>query len=85
MSTRQGAQTVRHILPRCPGLNHLRPRLIATARCEDFHRILSTQGSAQAAARMIIRSGLLAQFRLADEIDKEGDHREILPRLERWK
>jgi reverse transcriptase-like protein len=79
-----GAQTVRHVLLQCPQLSHLRPHLIAVARCEDLHRILSTPGSAQAAARMLIRSGLLAQFHLADEIDREGDNRAPLPGLDYW-
>jgi len=81
---RYGVQTVRHILLRCPQLNHLRPHLIATARCEDLYRILSTPESAQEAARMVIRSGLLTQFRLADEIDREGDPLTPLPELECW-
>ena len=72
------------VLPRCPQLNHLRPHLIATARCEDLYRILSTPESAQEAARMVIRSGLLAQFRLADEIDRAGDPQAPLPGLECW-
>ena len=78
------AQTVRHILLQCPLLGQLRPSLIATARCENLLRILSSPESAQEAARMVIRSGLLAQFRLADDIDKEGDTRIPLPGLDTW-
>ena len=76
------AQTVRHILLHCPNLDHLRPRLIQAARCEDLRRILTRKESAREAARMLIYSGLLAQFRLANNIDKEERPREELPTLD---
>ena len=80
----QNAQTVRHIILHCPDLNHLRPDMIAEAQCEDLHRILSSRKGAKAAARMLIRSGLLAQFHLVARTEKEGKHDAPLPDLEYW-
>jgi len=66
------AQTVRHVILYCPLLVHLRAEMIEAARSEDLTEILTSQHGSQAAVRMLLRSGLLGQFRLANEISEDN-------------
>ena len=60
------AQTVRHILLQCPLYN--RENMLREAGTQELDRLLSQEKSAQAAARWFIRSGILEQFRVANQI-----------------
>jgi hypothetical protein len=62
-------QTVHHILLWCPQFS--RGGLIAQSRSERTEEILGRKKSAQAAARWLIETGVLAQFQVAKEISKE--------------
>jgi hypothetical protein len=77
------AQTVHHILFFCPRLE--RTELAAQCPSETLEEVLSRKRSAQAAARWLVASGVLAQFRVARAIDRE-DVRGYQPfqRLENW-
>jgi hypothetical protein len=63
------AQTVRHVLLRCP--RHERIGLIQTCGIERIDDILSRPASAKHAARWFIRTGILDQFRVAVGIAEE--------------
>jgi hypothetical protein len=78
------AQTVRHILLHCPDTAALRPQMIVAAPSETLQKILSHPQSARAAARLLISSGLLAQFHLAHQIHLEGPSRHSIPDLDDW-
>ena len=62
-------QTVRHIVLHCP----IYERLELLQRCgsERLDEILSRPASAAYAARWLVKSGALAQFRLSNEISEE--------------
>jgi hypothetical protein len=64
-------QTVRHILLHCPKLAQQRIELIRDTGSENLQAILTHTASAQAAARWFIRCNILAQFRVAREIEGE--------------
>ena len=64
------AQTVRHLLLHCPRLN--RVELLTQCGTERFEEILGRPQCAQYAARWLVRSGELKQFRVADEIAREN-------------
>ena len=66
------AQTVRHILLHCPDLVNLRAEMLEIAQTENLEEILSSRAGSQAAVHMLLRSGLLGQFRVANEIAKES-------------
>ena len=65
-------QTVRHFLLYCPNFADLHAKMLETARSENLEEILSSGTGAQAAVRMLLRSGILGQFRLANEIAEEN-------------
>ena len=46
--------------------------MLETARSENLVKILSSGTGAQAAVRMLLRSGILSQFRLANKIAEEN-------------
>lgn len=64
-------QTVRHTLLFCPRHSSTRAGFLSEAGSEDLTTILSKPASAHLAARWLIESGALAQFRLAQEIEGE--------------
>ena len=66
-------QTVRHILLHCPRLLQQRAELIRDTGSEHLQAILTHTASAQAAVRWFIRCNILAQFRVAREINGEDD------------
>ena len=66
------AQTVRHILLHCPDLVNLRAEMLEIAQTENLEEILSSRAGSQAAVHMLLRSGLLGQFQVANEIAKES-------------
>ena len=78
------AQTVRHIMLHCPKYEQQRLDLIRETQSEYLHRILSNTASAHAAARWIVRCGILQQFSVAREIELEDATKYVpLPTLER--
>jgi hypothetical protein len=79
------AQTVRNIILHCPEMAELRPQLIEAAPSENLQKIPSHPQSERAAARLLLSSGLLAQFHLAHQIHLEGPSRHFLPELDDWR
>jgi hypothetical protein len=78
-------QTVRHVLMFCPNTALLRDRFRREARTMSLGTALSTPYGAQAAARLLVDSGLMAQFQVAKEVEAEDtrDYRP-LPGLQTW-
>jgi hypothetical protein len=78
-------QTVQHILTFCPNIAGLWDRFRHEAYTEDMDATLYTPWGAQAAARLLVNSELMAQFRVAKEVKSE-DRRgyQPLPGLETW-
>jgi hypothetical protein len=68
------AQTVRHVLLHCP--RHDRVGLIRACNTENWDEILMRPECAQHAARWLVKSGALAQFKVAAEVAEE--------RIEEW-
>ena len=66
-------QTVRHVLMMCPLHSNARADLVRRTDSEDVRRMLSTPEKAQATARWFVQQGILRQFDLAREIEKEGE------------
>lgn len=60
-------QDVKHVLLFCSMHSEIRPSLIREAGTTDFNQILGTIQGAKAAARWLVRSGILNQFSLARE------------------
>jgi hypothetical protein len=58
----EGAMTVRHVLLRCPTWRVIREEELGVFR-GDIKRILNTSSGATAAIRLILRTGLLDQFK----------------------
>jgi len=73
------AQTVRHVLLQCP--LHNREDMLREARTQELDKLLSREKSAQAAARWFICSGILEQFRAANQITREdrSEYRALRP------
>ena len=63
------AQTVRHILLHCPRVE--RTDLIVRCGTERMEEILGRPECARHAARWLVRSGIMEQFRAAAEIEQE--------------
>jgi hypothetical protein len=63
------AQTVRHVVLHCP--RYERVSLLEQCGTARLDEILSRPASAKHAARWLIRSGVLEQFRVAKEIEEE--------------
>ena len=68
------AQTVRHVLLHCP--RHNRVGLVRACNTENWDEILTRPECAQYAARWLVKSGAMAQFKVAAEIAEE--------RIEEW-
>lgn len=60
-------QDVRHILIFCPNLDQIRPQLFEQAETKDARKMLTTLKGIRAAARWMVRSGVLGQYSLAKE------------------
>jgi hypothetical protein len=74
------AETVRHVLLECN--RYPREDLLQSAGTEDKEKMLSQRKGAHAAARWLVESGALQQFKIAKEIDKiDLSRRRALPRL----
>ncbi len=58
-------QTAKHILMHCPDWTHLRPKMLREAGLTDYRIIVSTAKGLRAAARMMMETELLEQFRVA--------------------
>lgn len=58
-------QTAKHILAHCPTQAHLRPDLLGDTGIMDYHRLTSTSKGLRAAARCMMKTGLLEQFNVA--------------------
>ena len=59
---------MRHFLLYCPDFKDLCVKMLETAQSDNLEDILTLETGTQAAVRMLLRSGILAQFRLAHEI-----------------
>ena len=61
---------MRHFLLHCLDFVDLYIKMLEIAQLENLVDILTLDTGARAAVRMLLRSGILAQFRLAHEIAK---------------
>src|SRR5215469_6422214 len=76
-------QTIKYVFFGCPRFNA--SSVVQVARMDNLTRILSNAASARAAARCFVQAGLLKEFQLAEEIDREDlDEYRPLPEPERW-
>jgi len=68
----EAAQTVRHVVLHCPrhGRNE-RLRLLERCGTERLDEVLSRPASAAHAARWLLATGVLGQFKVAREIQEE--------------
>jgi len=75
------AQTVRHVLLHCPKYRNERPGLLGQTGSEDLKEMLSRPKSARAAARWLVKQGVLRQFDTANQIEEEDttDHNPFQP------
>ena len=71
----QGTQTLKHICIFCPELQRNRYQLFLTAGSNSWEEISSTKRGLLATARWLIREGVLEQFSLAREEEKEREER----------
>jgi len=62
-------QTVHHVLFQCP--QYQRADFIAQCASEHLQNVLSNKRSAQAAAKWLVQSGALTQFRAIRAMDAE--------------
>jgi hypothetical protein len=67
----QTAQTVRHVVLHCP--RHNRQQLLERCGTERLDEILSRPASAAHAARWLIASGAMEQFKVTREIQQEKE------------
>lgn len=58
-------QTAKHILMHCPDWTHLRSRMLRDAGSTDYRIIVSITKDLRAAAKMMMGTELLEQFRVA--------------------
>ena len=63
---------MRHFLLYCPDFVDLRVKILEMAQLENLVDILTLDTGARATVRMLLCSGILAQFRLAYEIAKNS-------------
>jgi hypothetical protein len=63
----QSPETVRHVLLQCSRFQNSRPGLFQQAGTEDIQALLTKRDGARIAARWLVRSGALEQFRVAME------------------
>ena len=75
---------MRHFLLYCLDFVDLRVKMLETAQLENLVDILTSDTSARAAVRMLLRSGILAQFRLAHKIAKNPTLTIPLQDLDSW-
>ena len=61
-----------YILLYCPDLVNLYTKMLEIAQIENLKEILSSQAGSQAAVHMLLYSGLLGQFQVANKIAKES-------------
>jgi hypothetical protein len=74
------AETVHHVLLECERFP--RDWLLQSARTEDKDKMLSQRKNAHAAAKWLVKSGALQQFKVAKKIDElDLSRRRALPRL----
>ena len=58
-------QTAKQVLKHCPDWTHLRSRMLRDAGSSDYRIIVATTKGLRAAARMMMETELLEQFRVA--------------------
>ena len=61
-------QTAKHVLMHCPDWSHLRSRMLRDAGSSDYRIIVATTKGLRAAARMMMKTELLEQFRVAGSL-----------------
>ena len=65
-------QTPKHILLFCPHFQAGRAQMLHTAQTTDYRTLLTIEKGVQAATEWFLKLGLLGQFSLAKEIDREN-------------
>jgi hypothetical protein len=76
-------QTVRHVLLHCP--RHSRENLLIACGTEQFDDILMRPECTKHAARWLVHTGVLEQFRVAAEVAKEKvEEYQVFPEAEEW-
>ncbi|EXJ76884.1 hypothetical protein A1O3_10529 [Capronia epimyces CBS 606.96] len=74
--------TVEHVILKCRRWNELRARVIRNNAGDSLAAILSTRQGCLEAARLVLATDLLAQYRNYREVGEEGDEGEIATRDE---
>ncbi|TQS35012.1 hypothetical protein Golomagni_04582 [Golovinomyces magnicellulatus] len=74
-------QTVKHILCYCPEHSSLQARMFAEAGTRNFDQILQTRKGCKAAAFMLIATGRLQQFEIAQRTENENQSLIKIPLL----
>ena len=78
------SQTIRHVFFGCT--RHNAAEVVREARTDNLAKILSTKAGAHAAVRWFVRTGLLQQFQVAEEIDAEDiEEYNPFPEPNRWR
>lgn len=65
-------QTPKHILLFCPHFQAGRAQMLYIAQTTDYHTLLTTKKGVYAATKWFLKLGLLGQFSLAKEMDREN-------------
>lgn len=66
-----GRQTLRHIMAFCPNYTRPRANLLLKTGTTELQEILKEKMMAKAAAKWLLETNLLEQFRVAKDIEKE--------------